>query len=472
MAQLFEMRKGVKIVSLQQKAKLHGSQTNSGPGVSKPKSKLDASDIVFNVYSYFKKEKEKGSLYISIDKLVKRTLAATGLRSKTTLNKVIFPRINQESSDNTTSSKPGMAMAIDTLSFRPKCRALDKFNQDVLRKVIFDMHNEKIMPTLGKILSRVEDSILISKSSLAVSLNEMGFSFRKRGNKHYVKENQQIIADRCFFLRNIREYRMAGFQVVYLDETWVKQNHKPNYGWFPKDECTLPQLPSGKGRRYVILHAGCKSKGLLPGCDLVFKAGSSDGDYHKEMNSKVFLEWWTHQLLPALDEPSVIVLDNASYHNTRLPETAPPKSNCRKQVMIDWLTERSINIPQNSKCSDLKALIKQNKPKPVYITDSLAGEQGHFVLRLPVRHCELNPIELVWANCKNFVARKNITSKVSEVKQLIADSFVRITPDVWTKCEDHVTKIEENYWKDDLIEESTIQPVIINFESDDPDSDF
>ena len=98
------------------------------------------------------------------------------------------------------------------------------------------------------------------------------------------------------------------------------------------------------------------------------------------MNSKVFLEWWSNQLLPALDEPSVIVIDNASYHNIRVPETAQPKSNCRKQVIIDWLTERSINIPANSRCSDLKGLINQNKPKPVYITDSLAGEQGHLVL--------------------------------------------------------------------------------------------
>ena len=49
------------------------------------------------------------------------------------------------------------------------------------------------------------------------------------------------------------------------------------------------------------------------------------------MNSKVFLEWWSDQLLPALDEPSVIVIDNASYHNIRVPETDPPKFNCRKQ---------------------------------------------------------------------------------------------------------------------------------------------
>ena len=66
----------------------------------------------------------------------------------------------------------------------------------------------------------------------------------------------------------------------------------------------------------------------------------------------------------------------------------------------------------------------------------------------------------------------NTTSKVSDIKRLIGQSFERITPDVWTKFEDHVRKIEDKYWKDDLIEESTIQPVVIDFESDDPYSEF
>ena len=107
----------------------------------------------------------------------------------------------------------------------------------------------------------------------------------------------------------------------------------------------------------------------------------------------------------------------------------------------------------------------------MYKTDFLAGQQGHFVLRLPVRYCELNPIELVWANCKNFVARNNTTYKLSDVKQLINASFGRITPAVWDKCEEHVQQIEESYWKTDLVDESTIQPVVINVESSESDSD-
>ena len=86
LTQLLKMKQGLNVAALQQKMKLHGSQANSKPRGSKPKAKIDASDIVFNVYSYFKSEKEKGLLYISIDTLVKRTLAATGIRSRTTLN--------------------------------------------------------------------------------------------------------------------------------------------------------------------------------------------------------------------------------------------------------------------------------------------------------------------------------------------------------------------------------------------------
>ena len=148
--------------------------------------------------------KEKGKLYLSIDRIIDRTLAATGIRSRTTLNKVILPRINKSISAQSNVSTSNAPTVLDSLSLRPKIRKLDKFNQDLLRKTIFDLHREKIVPTLQKILDRVEDSIVISRTSLAIALNEMGFSFRKRGKKHYAKENPQIISDSCYFLRKIR----------------------------------------------------------------------------------------------------------------------------------------------------------------------------------------------------------------------------------------------------------------------------
>jgi hypothetical protein len=61
---------------------------------------------------------------------------------------------------------------------------------------------------------------------------------------------------------------------------------------------------------------------LIDGSDLVFLAKSKDGDYHQEMNSVVFLEWFENLLMPALKYHSLVVLDNASYHNVKTEDTA------------------------------------------------------------------------------------------------------------------------------------------------------
>jgi hypothetical protein len=45
-----------------------------------------------------------------------------------------------------------------------------------------------------------------------------------------------------------------------------------------------PKIPSGKGKRLIVLYAGTRSEGLIDGCDLVFLAKSKDGDYHQEMS--------------------------------------------------------------------------------------------------------------------------------------------------------------------------------------------
>jgi hypothetical protein len=62
--------------------------------------------------------------------------------------------------------------------------------------------------------------------------------------------------------------------------------------------------------------------------------------------------------------------------------------------------------------------IKQKKTPVVYKTDKIANLHGHEVLRNPVRHCELNPIELTWAQVKGFVAKKNTTFRLKDAKEL------------------------------------------------------
>ena len=82
----------------------------------------------------------------------------------------------------------------------------------------------------------------------------------------------------------------------------------------------------------IVLHAGNREEGLIDRCDLVFLAKAKDGDYHQEMNGPIFQNWFENQLMPALKSPSVIVLDNSSYHNIKTEETVVPNFNQRKAV--------------------------------------------------------------------------------------------------------------------------------------------
>jgi hypothetical protein len=95
----------------------------------------------------------------------------------------------------------------------------------------------------------------------------------------------------------------------------------------------------------IVLHAGTRSEGLIDGCDLVFLAKSKDGDYHQEMNSVVFLEWLENQLMPAPKDPSLVVLDNASYHNVRTEDTVCPNFSQNKTVLQNYLTQHNIPFP-------------------------------------------------------------------------------------------------------------------------------
>ena len=52
--------------------------------------------------------------------------------------------------------------------------------------------------------------------------------------------------------------------------------------------------------------------------------------------------------------------------------------------------------------------IKFKKPLSVFKTDKTANLRGHEVLRTLVRHCELNPIELILAQVKGFVAENTL----------------------------------------------------------------
>ena len=91
----------------------------------------------------------------------------------------------------------------------------------------------------------------------------------------------------------------------------------------------------------IALHAGNREEGLIDRCDLVFLYKAKDGDYHQEMNGPTFLNWLENQLMPALESPSVFVLDNAIYYNMKTEETVVPNFNQRKAVLQDYFSKHN-----------------------------------------------------------------------------------------------------------------------------------
>jgi hypothetical protein len=161
------------------------------------------------------------------------------------------------------------------------------------------------------------------------------------------------------------------------------------------------------------------------------------------------------------------VLYNASYHNVKTEDTVCPNFSQKNAVLQNYLTQHSIPFSATDTKKRLYEKIKQKNTPVVYKTNNIANLHGHEVTRTPIRHCEHNTIELIWAQVKGFVAKNNTTFRLKGVKELTYATFGKITKDMWTKAEEHVVKIEKEYCKEHCIDRSVIQPIIIDFCDDD-----
>ena len=115
--------------------------------------------------------------------------------------------------------------------------------------------------------------------------------------------------------------------------------------------------------------------------------------------------------------------------------------------------------------------VRQYRPRPLYLTDEAAEANGHTVLRLPVAHCELNPIELAWASVKGYVAKNNKEFNLREIERLTPQGFTHTTTDMWRNFCRHVVDVENKYISQDGIVEDTMEEMRIEIGDDDSDSD-
>ncbi|XP_054259724.1 uncharacterized protein LOC128984429 [Macrosteles quadrilineatus] len=188
------------------------------------------------------------------------------------------------------------------------------------------------------------------------------------------------------------------------------------------------------------------------------------------MNKGNYKKWLEELLIPNLPANSVVVVDNAPYHNTVIEKV--PNSGSTKQEMRNWLDKMNIAYTNDMLKPTLYALICRNKPAyKKYEIDEILSKHNHTCLRLPPYHPDLNPIENIWAIVKGWVASRNTTYKIADVKKLCEDKFGSMTENDWLPLCRHVLKTEADYWESDHIMDERIDPIIIALGGPDSEDD-
>ena len=112
--------------------------------------------------------------------------------------------------------------------------------------------------------------------------------------------------------------------------------------------------------------------------------------------------------------------------------------------MQEWLTRKRIPFSDEDLKMDLFAKIQLSVPnRKLYATNEAANACGLIVLRSPVAHCEVNPIELVWADVKRYLKVDNKTFKLSVLEQLVPNALQFVTPEMWAK---HCQLVQKENW--------------------------
>lgn len=423
-------------------------------------------EIISNVYSFMKSEAKNNTLSIPLSNARRRTAAAVGFSER------VVTKINSELKKINSGEEVGSFATPNKIRKRKKpVTGVDEFDKSVIRRHVYEFHlKKKQLPTTKLLLNELRESIDFQGglSSLRSILRELGFKWRKtQNNRRLLIETNDIREKRISYLRALKRYRESGRPIIFLDETYVLSSTVKSMSW-SDDSNQGVKVPLSKGDRMIIIHAGGE-KGFVPNALLMWKASCHTGDYHDNVNTEMFTKWLKEKLLPNLEPKTVIVIDNAPYHNSHIDKA--PTSKSRKQEMKDWLTKHGIPFSDNMFVPELYKLIQLHKPtQQRFLIDEIVRKEGHDVLRLPPYHPDLNPIELIWADIKGFVSTRNTTCSMSNVKTLCEEKISNMGAQNWLPKCDHVRKIENKYIEQEGGIDEMIESFVISLHSD-SDSD-
>ena len=349
---------------------------------------------------------------------------------------------------------PRLLEKLPTLRGRPRY-AIDASNEEKVRLYIRQSNQKGCHVTLDNIRDLLHENSPKESfhiSTLARTLDRWGFTYGKGTRSQHLKEKDHVIAARQRYLRkkisnrNPKNTNKTIRPEVYLDESYVNKNHSNDFIWYSDVDGPWVQKPTGKGERLIIMNAITKH-GWVPDAKLVFKSTTKTGDYHGQMNWDLFSKWFTEKLMPNIQKNSLIIMDNATYHNT-LSKYSAPTPTCSKAKILAWLEHNKVFCRTDCLKAELKEILQKLVPEPTYAIDEIARKYGHEVLRTPPYHPELQPIETCWGVVKNHVARNCDFTMKNLINQL-EKGFDKVSAQTCVKIISKIRKTEDRFWNED-----------------------
>jgi transposase len=150
---------------------------------------------------------------------------------------------------------------------------------------------------------------------------------------------------RWLFRRELEE--LDGQPVFYLDECGVDHRLYREYGRSPRGERIYQEVCGRRRERTSIIAASRQNKLVAP---LVFQGSC---------NTEVVDVYFAEVLLPALPPGSVIVLDNARFHQSPTTQKLAEQAGCRLLFLPPYSPDLN---PIEHLCAALKTRLRQNLP--------------------------------------------------------------------------------------------------------------
>jgi hypothetical protein len=239
-------------------------------------------EIVWNIFSFMKKEAEAGEAK-HLQQVQKRVAEATGVSVSS------VKRILAEQRKNVEEGKC-FGTPHKTRPRRKFKTDIDDFDKSVIRRTIHEFHiTHRERPKILSLLPVLRDKINFRGSEWALRVIVRGLGFRWRtaqNNRKILIEKEEIRARRLFYIRAIKRYRDEERPIIYVDETYIHSTHTRKEAWTDDSSAGL-LAPVSKGNRAIIVHAGGEL-GFVPNALLIFQSGKKTGDYHDDMNSANF----------------------------------------------------------------------------------------------------------------------------------------------------------------------------------------